>query len=242
MAHGQPDYGMYAQKKTVFGVSDVGELAARLGSPCTYDRRGDVIFIEDFSLGLNRWHVQKTSTGSDAAIVNDRFRTGGTSCKVTTGTDNSGAINLLKCFPLPVFTSVGVEFSISRYTNATAWQLIMNLYDGVDVVTFSVHYDYDTKLFRMEKSDGGWLDLGLTYPPYDEQTMFNTVKLVGDYSTNKYKRAMFDSFVVDLSEYAGYVAANAGDPRFEILLQFYGDAPDQGYFWIADVIFTQNEP
>ncbi|GAH95398.1 unnamed protein product, partial [marine sediment metagenome] len=39
---GQPDYAALAPKEIAASISDMGEVAARLGSIVTYDKRGDV--------------------------------------------------------------------------------------------------------------------------------------------------------------------------------------------------------
>ena len=36
-----PDYGRLSSQATIFPTTDLGELAARLGSPITHDRAGD---------------------------------------------------------------------------------------------------------------------------------------------------------------------------------------------------------
>ncbi|GAI06639.1 unnamed protein product, partial [marine sediment metagenome] len=44
MIHGHADYGAGAPGKTIYSMLDVGELAARLGSPVTSDRAGNVMW------------------------------------------------------------------------------------------------------------------------------------------------------------------------------------------------------
>jgi len=60
VAHGAPDWWGTEQTSTVHLVQDVGELAARLGSIVTFDRRGNVIWLTSFEDGL-----QGTSFGVD---------------------------------------------------------------------------------------------------------------------------------------------------------------------------------
>ena len=66
MAGETPDYGRLSAQATVFPVTDLGELAARLGSIVSHDRRGDVIWLDGFEDGLDKW--QPTTSGSGAAV------------------------------------------------------------------------------------------------------------------------------------------------------------------------------
>ena len=242
MPHGQPDFGAQAAKETVYGLPDMGELAARLGSIVTYDRRGDVIFLEDFSGGLTRWGVNKVSLASDALITNEVFRTRGCCCKLITGTNLSGAVVLWKLFAPPVLSRVGFEFSFQTSLNITAFEFVLQLYDGVDGVAFAVHYNNATGLFRYRNSAGAYVDLGLPYQLFTDATMFHTLKLVGDYITNKYIRVLLNNFSRDLSGIDGQITPDVRLPQMEVALYLFGAAPAQGNFYVADVIFTQNEP
>ena len=53
MSHGHPDYGVSTVTKTVAVSTDTNELAARLGSPDAWDRRGQVVRLVNFDWGLN---------------------------------------------------------------------------------------------------------------------------------------------------------------------------------------------
>ena len=46
MVHTLPDYSTKYRMTNVFGNIDHSELAARLGSPSTFDRRGNIIFMD----------------------------------------------------------------------------------------------------------------------------------------------------------------------------------------------------
>lgn len=62
MAHGYPDYGN-DPLALALQVTDLGELAARLGSPYNILRSGKVIFIDTFDDGITRWK-QILNTGA----------------------------------------------------------------------------------------------------------------------------------------------------------------------------------
>ena len=55
MAHGAPDWFGTTPQGMVHRVADLAELAARLGSPDVFDRRGNVLFMDSFENGQNNW-------------------------------------------------------------------------------------------------------------------------------------------------------------------------------------------
>jgi len=71
VAHGTPDWGVTAGARTVYQMTDLGELAVRLGSIVTHDRRGDVIFLEDFEEGMGRWRFPRTPLGETWPMKHD---------------------------------------------------------------------------------------------------------------------------------------------------------------------------
>ena len=56
MPRGQADFGQYAVKEVSASISDMGEVAARLGSIDIYDKRGDVVFFDNFEGAFLRWN------------------------------------------------------------------------------------------------------------------------------------------------------------------------------------------
>ena len=55
MGHGYPDYGTQGPVSTVHSIQDLGELAVRLGSIVTFDRRGNVLWLDGFDSGIGAW-------------------------------------------------------------------------------------------------------------------------------------------------------------------------------------------
>ena len=76
MAHGHPDYGGAAPLATVYTLQDLAELAARLGSIDVFDRRGNVLLLDDFESGIKKWLFGGTGSYS-AGWICDRAEHGG---------------------------------------------------------------------------------------------------------------------------------------------------------------------
>ena len=73
------------------------ELAARLGSPDTFDRRGDVLWMDDFESGL-KWRTSLLGTGSLIDLTATMAASGGKCCRLVTGSANNDYAYLLRHF------------------------------------------------------------------------------------------------------------------------------------------------
>lgn len=243
MPHGQPDFGLYAVKETVFGQADIGELAVRLGSIVSYDRRGDVIFLEDFSKGLTRWETTLIGVGAAAAIANDRFRTSGFSCKLTTGSTLTGEAAIYRYFGVPIYSRIGLEVSFSVGTPAGILIFYIRVHTGTEYHQWQARYNVGTGVLEFwDIVTGWWHDVGFGYTLYNTSTEFHTLKLVGDFDTNKYVRLMLDDFSIDLSGFDCLITPNVANPYMQTTVEVYPVPVANQNYWLDDIIVTQNEP
>ena len=54
-----PDFGITDTVQAKSIITDMGELAARLGAPNVFDRLGSIVWYDDFQYGLSRWTATK---------------------------------------------------------------------------------------------------------------------------------------------------------------------------------------
>lgn len=242
MAHGTPDYGLFAPKATVYALPDLAELAARLGSPVTHDRRGDVIWFDDFEGGIDRWGGGGTGTGERQDWSALHPRSGGFTYQHTTGSTSSRLSFQLIYLPYPVLGALGIEVAFTMGINIAAFSIRMDAYTGTHGLLSWMQYTISTETFQYLKSDGSWGDLSptraMTATPYQN----HVAKLVTDYSGEQYKRLIFDEHEYDLSSYAQRKVATATEPQLIGEVRFTGVAGGNRNAWVDNVIVTQNEP
>ena len=87
MARGGPDYGASSARYTIFPVTDLGELAVRLGSPVAYDRQGNVIYTESFENGLAGWDTDTSGAGASVDVSFGRGVHGAWAGRLVAGSD-----------------------------------------------------------------------------------------------------------------------------------------------------------
>lgn len=242
MTHGHPDFHRTGGTKTSYPVNDFGELAARLGSVDTFDRRGDVLFIEDFEGEYNKFQDSTTGTGATISRTTTSSRGGNFALQMITGNaiGNTAEINHY----MPAFDDqrMGFEASISTFANLSEFNLYMRWRDGTTEDTAALRHDLASSKFQIRVLGGSWVDI-LTGIDLDATSgLFHNVKIVADYKTKQYVRAIIDGTEYELSDYALYTAASASDPRLKLTIDVTNGAVGNRGIVVDDLIVTMNEP
>jgi len=242
MPHGQPDFGMYAIAETIYRLSDMGELAVRLGSIVTHDRRGDVIWFDDFEGTLNKWDQYPIGTGAKIEQSADSARNGGRSCKLTTGNAINDYAMILKWLPYPILSKIGFEISFTLDAELGHVTNYLYLYDGTKQYRAYVDYHPDIdKLYYLDE-DGTSHLLAENLDLAEYSTYYHTWKLVVDLATKKYVRLILDEKTYDLSSYGICSVASATLPCINALVYAITHVAANKSIYVDDAIITQNEP
>ena len=242
MAHGQPDFGAQAAKVTVGSLADMAELAARLGSIVTLDRRGDVIFLEDFESPVFLW----TGTGPGAGEIH-RLYPGtavmGSQCLyLETGATAGDYSAVIRRFPVTPKQRYGVEARIQRVGIAAYYDIELWIYDGVNYHSAEWRYDRVNNRLLFLNSDGNFEEkaAGIGLPStYNE---FWPSKLVIDSETMRYVRGLFAGVEYDLSGESMYEDLSGVRPSVHISLEINTPVNFAAGVFFDNVILTQNEP
>ncbi len=242
MPHGQPDFGAYAAKKTVGSMADNAELAARLGSIVTFDRRGDVVWLDDFEDNIDKWEVMTLGIGAAVVLSNEAARNGSRSAKLTTGPAIDNYAIIIKHLPYPALSKVGFEISFTIDEDLNHLFHSLMLLDGTNRYIGSIDYRPDVdELYYYDDAGAPQLiasGLNLAASIYH----FHTMKLVVDIATMRYVRLILDERTYDLSNYLMQPILDATLPTmWAYFASFTGVAANQSIY-VDDAIVTQNEP
>ena len=223
--------------------ADIKELAARLGSPVPYDRKGEVILLEPFESAINS-HWAKTVTGTGAITVSvDTARNGDSSCKLVTGGLITDHTSIARGIPITTKGKFGLEASFS-FPAAGSYTvgLFLYYYNGTTARIFQVLYDSTAGSISLSTTGGAFLLALSGFSPILGNT-FHTFKVVGDLNANLYSRLLVDGSEVDLSSVSLY---NLGTPFFGPHLRLGVNVDNQAgasvTVYVDNIIVTQNEP
>jgi hypothetical protein len=220
----------------------MAELAARLGSIVTFDRRGDVVWMDDFESGLRCWTVGGDGTGNTVDLSMGPARSGLLSARMVSGSNPGGYAQLQATITAPSFSPVGVEISFSLPFAIDYAIFRASIYSGSQRWQYALKYDYTNDLLQYANDAGGWTTIGVGLNLLVSSKVWHTIKLVCDIGIGNYVRAFCDSAGYSLAGIAPSVVASTIAPRIEVLVLLYGRTGSNDAAYIDNVIITQNEP
>lgn len=243
---GAPDFGGMRPMGVMATMADVGELAARLGSRCVYDRRGNVYYWDDFEGMVKRFKSAATGAGVDAAFNSDYCISGSQSILLDSGgigtSDMELWVPVLGSKHLGLEVAIGLEgykdfVKLFYYYNAGETRR----YGAVRIRTNPI--EVLTRDIQIAKSDGTWVDIAteVFIPTLDYG--FNHIKLVCDFDSGYYTRLLFNANQYEISEYALHASPYPRTERTAMVIRAEGTTGVGGIkAWVDDVLFTCEEP
>jgi len=245
MPRGQRDYGLYAPTEVAASISDMGEVAARLGSIIIYDRRGMVVDYDNFEDPLLKWD-RLTGVAGDY-VRHDSFnaRSGSQSVKLLTIADVDGEAGIEKSFQVLRATRLGFEYSFCSLSSGQYLDIEIDIYDGVRKHDVGVRIDNAalTPAIWLWDDTGAWKRvIEVTWQLEDVDWLFHTLKFVVDFSTDHYIRLMFNRDEYDISTELCQSVLNPGIPLVLARIIMKNKAAAGSEMWLEDFILTQEEP
>jgi hypothetical protein len=220
----------------------MGELAARLGSIVTYDRRGDVVFYDDFSCGLSGWYTFSTPDSPEPRIVAYPAVRGRYAVRIETCATNGETSYLVRNIPHPALSRIGLEVAFIP-TSGTYWFMISLLRcTGTTMFEYSAWYEHATGKVWIGALGGNWILVGT---PGVQSTFYNnfvSMKLVVDLLAGRFTRLLFNQHRYDVSGYSSYSVSNPTPAVLGVRLMLLNWANSMSMVYVDDVIVTQNEP
>jgi hypothetical protein len=242
MGHGTPDWREAAPKETTYALGDMAELAARLGSIVTFDRRGDVVFLDSFDSGLSAWTVKSVILASDAYPVVTPTRSPGLAITLVTPADTADFQSIYRVSPLPVLGKIAIECSFTPVDELAYFVLVLAYYAGEHVWDFTVWYDHVLGEISVSAAGGSYPVIGSPGVQRVYGGSLCVFKTVVDLLAIKYNRVLFNEHTYDASAY-GPVGTDALDkPSLIVSVQAWAATAANIGVTIDDFILTQNEP
>lgn len=242
MPRGQPDYGLYAVKEVTASISDMGEVAARLGSIVTYDKRGDVVDFDNFEGSIRRWGGDPPVGAFYARQDSTSVRSGSQAIRLHTSNVLNEAATIGKDLNVLVSQRLGHEISFSNLNNNCTLMVYLALfgdptrYEGevkIDNVPPTLSILTAPLIYTKIADIGSVIRTAMT---------FQTVKIVVDLATLRYVRLLFGNTEYDISAYGLSPSPAVQFPTISIGAWIENRAAIGGDCWLDDSIFTQAEP
>lgn len=242
MPHGTPDWGLVGPKTTVYGLDDLGEHAVRLGSPHFFDRRGDVVFLTDFSEGLAPFWQAGAGAGWGVGLTAGNSRTGPFCARLRAGVAVGGHAGLYFTLAPSVLGPIGLEFTFGRADSQCYWEGRLDWNDGVDWAQARIRVTHWSGALEYWDNVTPWVNfatVGLLRP---WASAMHTLKMVVDINREEYVRVLLNDQAYLLPAVPVPPVGGVLAPHIYVQILCTNAAAVELDGYVDNVIVTQNEP
>lgn len=184
------------------------ELAARLGSPQAYERRGQVVFTDSFERGLTGWSVASAG-GYTFALTPTDFIHGGYSVHLKSDIGASNYVQMVRTYGgFPANVGVGAAWWAKLYMVGDNFNFGVVAGDGTTKHTGRITGKVSDSTLYYYNSGGGTTAFGTWNPAPVDPNYFRFFKVAVDQVANEYLYAVVDGVQYDLTGIACNTAAS----------------------------------
>ncbi|GAI74201.1 unnamed protein product, partial [marine sediment metagenome] len=155
-----PDWWGNVPSETLHGGLDTGELAARLGSIVTFDRRGNIVWMDEFENGLGPWEVSGGGANNEVYICSEITMHGSLACVLHPGEEDDGEAIIRHNLPFPVLGGIGFEVAFVPQSWMKSFNIILFLYDGARRYDYQARYLHTDGTVRVCTGDDVYTPVG----------------------------------------------------------------------------------
>ncbi len=237
-----PDDYPWLPGSTRFPLGDLGEVAARLGSPVVYDRRGELIWLDDFRHGVLGWEYSGSGLNNGCFLVTSTRYTGPYCMELHAGALLAGGLaQVTKSFSALNLGRCGVETVYQFSTDASYFQVTLTETNNFLYIPPAIRHNFSSRVLQYLGSDILYHTFA-TLPAADPgPTQWLQLKLVVDFDTRKYIRVLFEETEYDLNGIDLPSLATTDANFHSVILTLKALANLGETVHVAHVILTGNE-
>lgn len=237
-----PDYSQYRVLSSRVSLSDMGELAARLGAVQRLYREGTIITYDDFSNGLSQCFSGSGGAGSAVNIKTLQTFTGGYNIELLCGTGSTASASVQYFLAALILGRIGVEVCFIPQIVCDDMEIIIYLYGTTGTYTIKILFDFVNETLSYYGSDGSYHVFGSIGDLFVAQNVIHFTKIVFDTVAGNYVKFILDDSQYDLS--ANSINFSAGTPptKSEFLIRIDGQSGETSTVYLNHVIITCDEP
>lgn len=241
MPVGRPDWYNAQKSSNLVTLSDMGELAVRLGSFINYYRDGKVVFYDTFTKLESSWNDAGIGVAGAAVISNSYYVTDGASVYNTINTGISNYWYLSKQVPSWNKDVVSFETALLASGLPDNIGLYITYYGTLTAYLFGIKYYPATgNLYYIDAT--GSTVLFTTGPSgILPDNYFLPFKLSGDNESGYYKSLRIGAYEYDMSALLGQAATPNPTGSTTLTFRIAGNASGNINVHIDRVILTEDE-
>jgi len=241
MPRGHEDWGWSDRAQLLAPLSDLGELAARLGTIANYDRLGNVLFMDAFDDGLTAWEITVGGADSSVQPVTNIAYHGTASACLVGGSTLVGFAQITKSISSYLLTSVGVQYMFNVPTPNDSIQINIGYYLSDNTYLYQIRlYETDNTIKYLD-SDGNYQVLTQHNIEAGHDYIWHTIKLVCDLEKRMYMKLVLDANVYQMSGIGCYPVGVVGIPHVRSSIAVFSRSGHNDRIFVDNVVFTINE-
>jgi len=240
MARGLPDDANVKGYGDIHRSDDITELAARLGSPMTYKRQGNVLYTDAFDRGVGGWVITRDTVAEDATLSGSYNIVGGVGLVLANATGDQEIVKAERIMPMFSPEIYAVFITVSLSTDAWAFQITARHYDGARKWDYTLDASASGETMTYGSTEGETVSLIDQLGFFSGEDNFHVIGLFFDTEKNEYVQVTMDGAVYDL----GGVIPNSGvsftAPQLDLWIQVESTTEVDAVAIIDSVVLVQN--
>jgi len=241
MAHGAPDFYGTSPQGLVHRVADLAELAARLKSPDTFDRRGNVLFMDSFDNGGSGWTFLASGGVAAGYALADPVHNGGVSIGISTDAVAGAISSWYKYIPIPLLSRMGIEIAFGLPFDARDVIITLTIFTGAKQYIYATRWRQSAGTLAVFDNTFAYQTVATPGALYTDGTTWYIVKMVFNPLTGYYQRIIFNAVTYDVSAIPAYFTASATSAVTQVTFQASSNIAAARLFPFDDFIYTINE-
>jgi hypothetical protein len=242
MSHTLPDYTTKYRLSRFFANIDDAELAVRLGSPVTMDRRGSVVWMDDMNSVQNKWNVDYSVGTGWTGLSHHTANHGDASMLVRTPNNANAIVSISKYMNSIKGERIGLELSWCSADDVPRIGLCYFQYDGTNYTQGALWFYTLTDVLYVQDDVPALVPIANNVGWQEEVHSWYTMKVVMDLTKGKYVRAMINNDEYDISSINLTKAAIVNPDWLAIFIYVSKVAATSHDVYLDDFILTTDEP
>jgi hypothetical protein len=237
-----PDFGISDTQSSKIQLTDLSELAVRLGSCDWFDRTGTVLVFEDFSNGIQNWY-SASNPGSNAPVLSAKYSDTKAYCaRLTTLAGISNYSGLYRKYPIPYQSVVGVEVHFKVPESFGQLLIYLVFYKSSKATSWILRIDPNADTIELAIGTSQFQTITNCNILKGSDMPFNVIKIVGDLANEVYGRLIVNDAIYDIANVAMWTTAYSGANFLYTRVTLNGANNIASTCWIDDIIVTVDEP
>jgi len=230
--------GSFGQVDTI----GLAELAARLGGLQRWDTRGRLLSSASFDQGIHQPMSFLTGGSGSYAIDVERFESGGYALKCITTAAAADYVTMRLYTAISEAMTLGIETAFSQLYEYGVIEIMLRVYEGTTFHDAGLRWSVPLGKIYYYNSAGSWVEIpGATIPKADALS-FNHIKVVVNFTTDKYVRGLANNHEYDLSALSCYTVGTVAKDEIIGHVSSQSDGAHYNEVWIDNVTVTHSEP